>query len=360
MNVGIIGASFARAAYLPALRHLAGADVVALASARLESARRAAAEFDVPHAYDDWQAMLAAHRFDLVCIATPTDLHEPQTLAAIAAGAHVLCEKPTAMNAGEAARMLAAAESAGRVHMIDHELRFNPNRMRIAELIGEGALGEIRHVNIANIGRTWADPASRPKGDWWSLAERGGGRLGANGSHQVDLLRWWLGEVAWVTGAAPVMIPNRVDPETGEPWTATADDVAYFTLEMASGAVAQVFMSGVAAHTMGNVTQIFGSQGTVTLSNDDERLLFAPAGQEFRDITVSDPNADLPGVNPGIWNVSVVALMQELAAAIREGRKPVRGATFRDGLANQLVLDAVRTSGAERRWVRPEEVHAGL
>lgn len=359
MKVGIIGASFARAAYLPALRHVPDAEVVALASARMESARRAASEFGVPHAYDDWQAMLGSHELDLVCIATPTVLHEAQTLAAIDAGAHVLCEKPTAMDAGEAARMLEAAEAAGRVHMIDHELRFNPNRMRIAELVSEGALGEMRHVDISNIGKAWADPASRPKGDWWSLAEQGGGRLGANGSHQVDLLRWWLGEVAWVTGAAPVMVPDRVDSETGEPWRATADDAAYFTAEMECGAVAQVFMSGVAAHNMGNMTRVFGSEGTVLLSNDDERLHFAPAGEEFRDITVPDANAELPGVNAGIWNVSVVALMQELCAAIREGRKPARGATFADGLANQMVLDAVRMSGIERCWVRPEEVHAG-
>lgn len=358
MKVGIIGASFARKAFLPAFRHVAGTEVVALASARMESAQSAASAFDVPHAYDDWEAMLAAHELDLVCIATPTDLHEPQTLAAIAAGAHVLCEKPTAMDAGQAARMLAAAESADRVHMIDHELRFNPNRMRIAELIREGALGDIRHADISNVGATWADPASRPKGDWWSLAEKGGGRLGANGSHQVDLLRWWLGEVAWVTGAAPVMVPERVDPETGEAWTATADDMAWFTAELASGAVAQVLMSGVAAHPMGNQTRIFGSKGTLTLCNDDERLLFAPAGEDFRDISVPDPNAELPGVNPGIWNVSVVALLTELCSAIQEGRQPAHGATFVDGLANQRVLDAVRLSGAERRWVQPGEIDA--
>lgn len=359
MKVGIIGASFAQAAYLPALRHVPGAAVVAVASARLARAQAAATAFGVPHAYDDWQRMLAEHRFDLVCIATPTVQHAPQTLAALAAGAHVLCEKPTAMNAGEAAGMLAAAEAAGRVHMIDHELRFNPNRARIAALIADGSLGEVRHVTIAAIGNTWNDPASRSKGDWWSLADQGGGRLGANGSHQVDLLRWWLGEVAWVTGAAPVVVPARRDKASGEAWTATADDLAYFTAEMANGAVAQVIMSGVAARNLGNVTQICGSAGTITLSNDDERLWLAQAGQSFEDITEADPNAALPGVNPGIWNVSVVALMQELAAAIREGRRPARGATFVDGLANQRVLDAVRRSGTERRWVRPGDIDAG-
>ena len=359
MKVGIIGASFAQAAYLPALRHVPGAAVVAVASARLASAQAAATAFGVPHAYDDWQRMLAEHRFDLVCIATPTVQHAPQTLAALAAGAHVLCEKPTAMHAGEAARMLAAAEAAGRVHMIDHELRFNPNRARIQSLIADGSLGEVRHVIITNIGPSWNDPASRPKGDWWSLADQGGGRLGANGSHQADLLRWWLGEVAWVSGAAPVVVSARRDQATGEAWTATADDVAYFTAEMTGGAVAQVFLSGVAAHNLNNVTQVFGSKGTVTLSNVDERLWFAKAGQGFEDVTEIDPNAALPGVRPGIWNVSVVALMQELAAAIREGRRLVRGATFVDGLANQRLLDAVRRSGAERRWVRPEDIDAG-
>jgi len=243
--------------------------------------------------------------------------------------------------------------------MIDHELRFNPNRMRIAELISEGALGEIRHVDITNVGKSWTDHASRREGDWWSLAEMGGGRLGANGSHQIDLLRWWLGEVAWVSGAAQVMIPDRTDPETGRPWTATADDVAYFTLEMESGAVAQVLMSGVGAHNMGNLTRICGSRGTIILSNDDEKLQFAKEGEEFQDISVADPNGELAGVNAGVWNVSVVALLQELASAIREGREPSRGATFADGLANQRVLDAVRISGTERRWVRPEDISVG-
>lgn len=358
MKVGIIGASFAQAAYLPALRHVPGAEVVAIASARLASAQAAATAFGVPHAYDDWQRMLDTHAFDLVCIATPTVQHAAQTLAALAAGAHVLCEKPTAMHAGEAARMLDAAETAGRLHMIDHELRFNPNRARIAALIAAGTLGEIRHVTIANITSGWNDPASRAKGDWWSLADQGGGRLGANGSHQVDLLRWWLGEVAWVTGSAPVMVPERRDKASGDGWTATADDVAYFTLEMVSGAVAQVLLSGVAAHNAGNLTQIFGSAGTIKLSNDDERLWLARAGQGFEDITETDPNAALPGVNAGIWNVSVVALLQELAAAIQEGRRPARGATFADGLANQRVLDAVRRSGVERRSVRPGDIDA--
>lgn len=351
MKVGIVGASFARAAYLPALRHVPGAEVVAVASGRIESARSAAAEFGVPSAYADWREMLDSHALDLVLIATPTDLHAPITLAALDKGAHVLCEKPTAMDAKEAEAMLDRAEALGRLHMVDHELRFNANRAKVAAMIANGDLGDIRHVNIANIGASWANPAGRPKGDWWSLAEHGGGRLGANGSHQVDMLRWWLGPVASVVGQALTVIPDRLDKASGEPWTATADDLAYFTAEMSGGALAQVFMSGVAANNIGNLTQVFGSKGTILLDNDDEKLMFAKAGGSFEDITADDPKAALPGLNKGIWNVSVVGALRELAAAITEGRKLQQGATFFDGLANQRVLDAVKQSTASRAWV---------
>lgn len=350
LKVGIIGASFARDAYLPAFAHIEDAQVVALASGRLESAKAAAAPHDITAIYDDWQQMLSDHDLDLVCIATPTVMHAEMALAALASGAHVLCEKPTAMNVGEARQMLDAARKAKRLHMVDHELRFNPTRARIAELIQGGELGGIRHVDITNISSSWADPASRPKGDWWSDAAMGGGRLGANGSHQVDMLRWWLGEPASVVGQALTMVPDRVDPKSGESWIATADDLSHFTLEMQSGAIAQVFMSGVAAANMGNETRVFGSKGTITLSNSDEKLYYAKAGESFEDISVEDPNASLAGLNKGIWNVSVLAALRELIDAIEQGRNLERGASFVDGLRNQMVLDAVIASTKSRKW----------
>jgi len=351
MRVGIIGASFAKAAFLPALRHVRDAEVVAVASARQESAERTAAAFGVPNAYDDWERMLGEHAFDLVCIATPTVTHAPMTLAALRAGAHVVCEKPMAMTSTEAKTMLDEAERLGRLHMIDHELRFNPNRRKIKALLEAGSIGRVRHANIANISSGWGDPASRPKGDWWSLEDSGGGRLGANGSHQVDLIRWWFGEIASVSGQALTLVPNRVDKDTGEAWWATADDTVNMTLELKSGALVHAFLSGVARHNLDNHTQIFGSEGTILLSNSDEKLLVARAGEPLEDVSVPDPNAELEGVNKGIWNVSVVGALREFAAAIRGGRPLREGATFEDGWRTQRVLDAVKRSTRERRWI---------
>ena len=351
LKVGVIGASFAKAAFLPALANIPEATVEAIASARLSSAQEAAKAFDIPDAYDDWESMLNKHKLDLVCIATPTFTHAPMTLAALESGAHVLCDKPMAMNREESKAMLDKAESLGRINMIDHELRFNPTRQKIKELIDAGFVGKVQHVNISNISPSWGDPASRPKDDWWSLEEKGGGRLGANGSHQIDLLRWWLGDVVSVMGQVRTMVPERIGKHTGEAWTATADDVSWFSLEMKNGALANVFMSGVAGHNMGNHTQIFGTDGTILLSNDNEVLRIAKRGEDFEELTVEDPHADLPGVNKGIWNVSVVALMKELVSAIQENRPLKAGATFEDGLKCQQAMDAVRTSSKERRWI---------
>ena len=120
---------------------------------------------------------------------------------------------------------------------------------------------------------------------------------------------------------------------------------------MESGALCSVFLSGAARHGMGNQTQIFGSDGTITLADNDERLLVAKAGEDFVDMSERDPNADQDGIGQGIWNVSFVALMVELTAAIREQRSLGWGATFADGHQCQITMDAIRQSSAERRWV---------
>lgn len=351
IKAAVIGASFARAAYLPALKTIEDVEIVAVSSARMESAQDAANAFGVPHAYTDYREMLEKHDIDFVGIATPTVHHAPMVLDALDAGAHVLCEKPMAMNAAEAQAMLDRAESLGRVHTVGHELRFNPNRAKIRQLIAEGYIGKVRHANILSVNPSWGDPASRPKGDWWSLESMGGGRLGANGSHQIDLLRYWLGDVGAISGQVATMVPDRVDKHTGEPWTATADDQVSFTAEMTSGALVSVFLSGASRHGIGNSSWVFGSEGTIKLADADETLWVARAGEDFVDMTVADPNASLPGINKGIWNVSVVAMMQEITGAIRTGGKVSTAATFVDGLKCQLAMDAVRQSWQERRWI---------
>ena len=351
MRVAVIGASFAKDAYLPAFAQVPDAEVVALASARLESAQAVADKFKIPHAYDDWRMMLDQHAIDIVCVVTPPVYHCDMALEAIARGAHVICEKPMAMNADESQRMLASAEAHGRLHMMGHELRFNPNRRKIRQLLADGAIGDIRHINQVNIGGG-GDPKSRAAWHWWGMENMGGGILGANGSHQIDLLRFWLGDLAEISGHVGTLVKNRIGKDTGEPWTPTADDQVNFTALTTNGVLASVFLSSAARHTFGNHVQIYGSEGTLFLSNDDEKLRLARPGEEFQDISESDPNIDLPGIGKGIWNVSFVSLVREFTDAVRAGRPLNWGATFADGLKTQQAMDAVKRSWSERRWVQ--------
>ena len=351
IKIGIVGASFAKAAYLPALKHIDGIEVLAISSSRIESAKSCAQEFSIPNYYNNWKKMIDENNFDLICVATPTDLHAPITLYALERGAHVLSEKPTAMNSIEAKKMLDIAEKNKRIHMMDHELRFNPNRKKIKEWISSNLLGNIQHINIVNISNGWLDPSSRPINDWWSLESRGGGRLGANGSHQVDLLRWWFGEVKSVFGQALTIVKDRTDKNSKQEWKATADDLSYFTLEMDNGVLANVFMSGVACHVLGNKTQIFGTEGTVILEDKNEEIWMAKKNEEFKKFYFEDPNSLLSGINKGIWNVSVVSLLKELIGAIKENRNLNQGSTFEDGFKNQLILDAVKESTLQRKWI---------
>jgi predicted dehydrogenase len=115
--------------------------------------------------------------------------------------------------------------------------------------------------------------------------------------------------------------------------------------------LASVMISTVARHGAPQDTMICGSEGTIMLNNDTERLLYAPAGEPLREVDVANPYEKLEGINGGIWNRSVVGALTELCGAINEHRALREGATFLDGLRNQRVLDAIRESDRRRHWV---------
>ena len=211
LRVGVIGTGFGAEVQIPAFLAHPRVEVVAIASGTPGRAREVAGRFEIPHAFDDYRAMVATAELDLVSITSPPDTHHPATLAALARRRHVLCEKPMALNAAQAEEMLREAERQGVTHVIDHELRFNPNRRKIKRLIEERFIGAPRHALITVVGTGRAD-ATRPW-TWWSDARRGGGILGAQGKgpevHDIaQILAQLLGEGTDLVGPA-------VDPIDG-------------------------------------------------------------------------------------------------------------------------------------------------
>ncbi len=345
LRVGIIGTGFGSTVQIPAFRANPRVEVVAVASGQPGKARKVAEGFGIPHAFDAYTELAAAD-LDLVSITAPPHLHHPMTMAALGARRHVLCEKPMALTAGEAADMLRTAEQAGVVHLIDHELRFNPNRRAVKRLIGEGFIGQPRHVLLTVVGGGRRDP-SLPWG-WWFDAARGGGLLGAVGSHQIDLLRYWLGEIESVSGTVETFVRERPAPDGPGRRPVTADDFTTLALRFASGAVGVILLGVVASHTTGPRVEVWGDEGTLVL-DEAERLWGAARGQALGELTEPETLAPAPGMNyVPLWGLSFIRLVDHLAAAILDKGPIEPAATFRDGLAVQRVMEAVR--GTAPRW----------
>ncbi|MFN8514288.1 MAG: Gfo/Idh/MocA family oxidoreductase [Chloroflexia bacterium] len=141
VRVGVIGTGVG-ALHIEALQQVPGAVVTAVCSARAQRAREIAARFDIPLATDDYRDVLAAD-VDAVIVATPPALHLPMGLDAIAAGKHLFCEKPVALNLTEARTLRDAAHAAGVVHMLNHYVRFAPPFAQLKALVDQGYLGQL-------------------------------------------------------------------------------------------------------------------------------------------------------------------------------------------------------------------------
>ena len=198
-GVVIVGTGFGCITHLRALR-AAGFDVVALVGRDPDKTRARADRFEVPYGLTDLGDALARPGVDAVAVATPPFTHSAITLDAIAAGKHVLCEKPFARNAAEAQLMLEAADAAGVVHVLGTEFRWATGQASMARVVRAGTVGAPRLATFLLHIPMLADPAGEVPA-WWGRADEGGGWLGAQGTHVIDQVRVMLGEFEGVTAS---------------------------------------------------------------------------------------------------------------------------------------------------------------
>ncbi|MEO8035901.1 MAG: Gfo/Idh/MocA family oxidoreductase [Acidobacteriota bacterium] len=337
-RIGIIGTGWGARVQVPAFRE-AGLEVVGLAGRDGNKTAAAAKELGV-EAFAEWRSLASSANVDLVSIVTPPAHHLEMATFALEAGKHVLCEKPTAMNAGEAGQLVAiAANHPDAITLIDHELRFLPSFLAARQHLYD--LGAIWYAEVryASPGR---GDVSRP---WtrWSDATQGGGVWGAVGSHFVDALRYLIGEVDSVQAELRTIIRER--PFEGKPRVVTSDDFAAVHARLEKGVVAAMTFSAVAGGPDEPATlTIHGEKGAMRLSQ--EELLHAKRGALFTR-TAGHDLEHRPGNSPGgAFGSGTVHLGRALRAALDDGRREAlaSAATFVDGLAQQRVLDAARKS----------------
>ncbi len=191
MRIGIVGAgAIAQVAHFPVLSKLEGVTVVGVCDNDVPKARALASRFSVPDAFDDIEDLLRYTRPDAVVICTPNHLHEVHVATALAAGAHVLCERPLAMNITGIERLLAARERAGKVVMVGMNHRFRSDVQAVRDFVRRGELGQIRAIRTG----WYAFRPSRGGPDWRRRrAESGGGAVFDLGLPLLDLAVWLAG-----------------------------------------------------------------------------------------------------------------------------------------------------------------------
>jgi predicted dehydrogenase len=356
VGVAVIGTGFGCLTHVPALQ-AAGFDIKALVGRDPERTAKRAARLGVPAA--SLEEALSRPEIEAVTIATPPDTHGPLVMEAVSAGKHVLCEKPFARDAPEARRMLEAAEAAGVVHLVGTEFRWATGQALLRRVVTSGRIGAPRLATFILQIPLLADPAAEVP-EWWSDGGRGGGWTGAQASHVIDQIRVTLGEFEGVSAGLPSVAEHG--------WTAEDSYVVHFRLVSGVEGVMQSSAADWGSIVM--ISRIAGTEGTASLAGDVVSISDRTGTQHADvppDLLVEGsepPPADLlvtaydllhsTGIDRGPYiRLATVFRDRILGLPVADDPPP---ATFADGVAGMAVLDAIRASAAERRWVRLDEL----
>jgi len=312
VRVGVIGTGFGARVVAPVFAATEGCEIVDVVSAR----------------DDRGVAELCRRDLDLVSIHSPPFLHAEHVRTAISAGHHVLCDKPFGVHAGQAEEMLELADAKEVVHAVNFEFRHQPARRRVHELVHTGAIGRVEHLQWTSTNAVFRRPL-REYG-WLFDRSRGGGWVGAWGSHAVDALRWFLGEVRSATAQCRVTIPERPDAN-GEPHPVDAEDAFTAWLEFEAGSTAMLDSSSSAPASVAHRIVVAGSDGVLEIVGDAKVVWRRADGtrEEFSEVR-SGAGGDPHLVPMRRW----AELVRD---AVRDG-EPI-APSFADGLACRRVLD---------------------
>lgn len=326
----------------------------------------------------DWREVVTRDDIDIVDIVTPGDSHAEIAIAALAAGKHVLCEKPLANSSAEAEAMTRAAEAAaarGIRSMVGFTYRRLPATAFARHLIAEGRIGEIRHVRASYLQDWLVDPGSPMT---WRLQKdrAGSGALGDIGAHAIDLAEYMTGlRLGSVSGLLETFVRERPiagsssgaiaggssAPSTGV-GEVTVDDAAFFHGRFDSGALGSFEATRMATGRKNALrVEVSGSQGAIAFDLEHlNRIEYydatAPATEQgFTSIIVTEPehpwvSAWWPAGHMLGYEHGFAHQAHDFVEAIAAGDDP--SPSFADGLHVQRVLDAVeQSSGADGAWV---------
>ena len=353
-TVGVIGLGFGRS-HIPAFQ-VNGCRVVAVCQRNRAHAQAIADKYGVEGVFERWEDLLEKARPEIVVIATPPHLHKAIALAAFGQGAHVLCEKPIALDAAEGREILDAAARADRTAMTNFNWRSPAAFQQFHAMAQEGFLGRLLHVQVRYMFGRFADE-SLPATWRMDREQAGHGTMGDAGVHAIDFVRWNFGEIVRVSAQTSIAFPSK--PVPGGAKSADAEDICQFIGELASGAQVSFAVSRVARGANEQTMEAYGTAGALryALPRDLPRWwrgqLHATTGPNgsFAPVALkavvprTAGEGELPDV---IGKTTIAPLVKRFLAGMRKKESP--SPSLEDGYRAQLVLDAIGRSAATRTW----------
>jgi predicted dehydrogenase len=369
IRAAVVGTGFIGVVHVEALRRL-GVEITGVVGSSPARARQKAG---LPEPYESFEAMLEDERVRVVHLTTPNHLHYPQVQAVLAAGRHVVCEKPLALTSAESGELLRLAEESGLVHCTNYNIRFYPLLHEARQRVLDGELGRVWNVH----GVYTQDWLHQPT-DWnWRLDPELGGSLRAVadiGTHWFDLTSWISNRrVAAVFADLYTVHPVRHVPtgpvetyaDAGDVERAdremATEDIAHVLLRYEDGTRGQVTISQVSAGRKNYLAfEVDGSDDALAWSSERPEELWLGHRDRPNEILFRDPGmmrgplrGDYPAGHAEGFADTFKQLYRAVYAAVEEGRMPAEPdfPTFADGHEEIILGEAVARSAAEERWV---------
>ena len=361
IRAAVVGTGFIGVVHVEALRRL-GVEVVGVVGS---SPERAAAKEGLPAPYPSFEAMLADASVEVVHLTTPNHLHFEQARAALAAGKHVVCEKPLAMTSAETAELVRLAEESGLVHAVNFNVRFYPQCQEARARVEAGELGTVRLVSGGYL-QDWLLHDT----DWnWRLDPALGGSLravGDIGSHWLDLITFVTGRhIEAVMADLSTFIPVRRKPvgpvetfavgaagDTVEAPMET-EDAAGILLRFEGGARGVLTVSQVSAGRKNLLSfQIDGAERSLAWASERPEELWTGHRDRPNELMLRERGDYPPGHAQGFAD-TFKALYRAVYAAVAAGGPPPEPdyPTFADGHEEAVIGEAIARSAREGRWV---------
>ena len=356
LRIGLIGlGSVCEMVHYPGFSRIPGVEIAGLCEVDEDLLARRQTQWNIAAGFTDVDRFLAAVKPDAVAVAVPNVYHHGIVLKVVAAGCHVLCEKPIGMTVAETVDMYEAARGAGVRHMTAFTYRFVPGMRYLKHLVDEGHLGEIRHARFQRL-QDWGEHSVG-----WRQYRRmaATGELGDMGIHRIDFAENLLGPIKSVCASLKQLVP-RDRTEDGKPCEPQdVEDWVAWIAEFESGTTG-VFEMGKLTKGHGpagdhDICELNGNSGSAGYQlHTPFSILTGPRREKYRlrnvprhFLTLSGSPRDPKEGDPA--QTFRFDQAWEFISAIREGRDCVP--TFYHGMRAQVVAEAILEAAASRRWV---------